>query len=88
MPSDEYSNDPKMRTAVHAAAKRGHAAMFVQRNTKNCEAFRGFSRLFLGSRGHCVQAVPARGGRIRELDEGAVSGAEKGKVIVKYIKIE
>ena len=34
MPSDEHS-DPKMR--VHAAAKRGHAAMLVQRNTKNCE---------------------------------------------------
>lgn len=38
MPTDDYAKDPKMRTPVHAAAKRGHAAMFVQRNTKNCEA--------------------------------------------------
>ena len=38
MPNDDYSKDPKMRTPVHAAAKRGHAAMLVQRNTKNCEA--------------------------------------------------
>lgn len=37
MPNDDYAKDPKMRTAMHAAAKRGHAAMFVQRNTKNCE---------------------------------------------------
>jgi len=37
MPHDDYAKDPKMRTAMHAAAKRGHAAMFVQRNTKNCE---------------------------------------------------
>ena len=48
MPNDEYANDPKMRTTVHAAAKRGQAAMFVQRNAKNCEAKR---RKWRGERG-------------------------------------
>ena len=47
MPNDDYAKDPKMRTAVHAAAKRGHAAMFVQRNTKNCEAWRAWMSLIV-----------------------------------------
>ncbi|CAE7384626.1 unnamed protein product, partial [Symbiodinium sp. CCMP2456] len=38
MPTDSYAADPKMKTSVHAAAKRGQAAMLVQRNSKNYEA--------------------------------------------------
>ncbi|CAE7737599.1 unnamed protein product, partial [Symbiodinium pilosum] len=38
MPNDDYAADPKMKTSVHAAAKRGQAAMLVQRNSKNYEA--------------------------------------------------
>lgn len=38
MNADSYAADPKMKTSVHAAAKRGQAAMLVQRNSKNYEA--------------------------------------------------
>ena len=46
----DEASDPKMRARtqapVHAAAKRGMAAMLVQRNTKNCEARRGITRSY------------------------------------------
>ena len=31
MPNDDYAADPKMKTSVHAAAKRGQAAMLAPR---------------------------------------------------------
>ena len=49
-----------MRTPVHAAAKRGHAAMLVQRNTKNCEAHDATNKSIK------VMLDPWSGGKINE----------------------